>query len=202
MPDVARRILALPAGRRLVALAGPPAAGKSTMAAELAHAVSALGRPAQVVPMDGFHLDNATLDRMGLRDRKGAPETFDIEGLTSLVRAVRGGGTHPFPVFDRTADAVIADGGTLTAEIAIFEGNYLLLDADGWRALHPLWDMTVALTPPEILLEARLIERWTSHGLPPEAARARAARNDLPNARLVLGGSIPADMVMGQPTGG
>ncbi|WP_281825190.1 hypothetical protein [Jannaschia rubra] len=196
MEALARRVAALPPGRRLVALAGPPASGKSTLATRLADAIRAAGRSAQVVPMDGFHLDNAVLDARGLRHRKGAPATFDVAGLGELLRQVRAGGDVPFPTFDRAADAVVPDGGCLTAEIAVVEGNYLLLDEDPWRALAPMWDMTVALQVPEEVLRDRLIARWLDHGLAPDAARARAEENDLPNARRVMSGSVPAQVTL------
>lgn len=198
MTEIAARIAALPAGRRLVAMAGPPASGKSTMADRLADAVRARGRSAQVVPMDGFHLDNDALDALDLRARKGAPETFDVAGLLRLVERVRAGGAHPFPTFDRGKDAVVPNGGVLDADIAIFEGNYLLLDEGPWRGLHRFWDLSVALAPPETVLEERLIDRWITHGLSPAAARARAEGNDLPNARRILRGSVAADYRMAQ----
>lgn len=192
LETLADKLVVLPPGRRLIAVAGPPAAGKSTVTEPLVEAIVRRGRSAQVVPMDGFHLDNATLDDLGLRARKGAPETFDVPGLLALVRAARANGSPIFPTFDRAADATVPDSGRLTAEITIFEGNYLLLDEDPWRELHPLWDATVALQVPEAVLRARLVERWVAHGLSPEDALARAEGNDLPNARRVLTGSITA----------
>ncbi|CUH31765.1 Pantothenate kinase [Jannaschia seosinensis] len=191
LTDLAARIAALPPGRQLVALAGPPAAGKSTIAAKLAKAVNAAGRPTQVVPMDGFHLDNATLDAKGLRARKGAPETFDVDGLAALIQAVREGGDVDFPTFDRNADATVPHGGTLRAEIALFEGNYLLLDAPGWRDLQGFWDLTVQIYVPEAELRRRLMVRWTD--LAPDVAAAKTEGNDLPNARTVLHQSVSSD---------
>lgn len=193
---LARRICALPPGRRLVAVAGPPAAGKSTLTEGLAQAIYAEGRTAQVVPMDGFHLDNDTLDTLGLRPRKGAPETFDAPGVLALAQTIKTGGTTHFPTFDRAADATVPDGGFFDAEIAVFEGNYLLLDEAPWRALHPLWDATVALDVAESVLRDRLVERWITHGMTAKAGLARAEANDLPNARRVLHGSISADFVV------
>ncbi|MEM8850232.1 MAG: hypothetical protein AAGE03_09375 [Pseudomonadota bacterium] len=196
--DVANAVAALPPGRRLVALAGPPAAGKSTTADELAKAIRSRGRSVAVIPMDGFHLDNTELDRLGLRARKGAPETFDVAGLVALAQAVAQGGPRSYPTFDRSADAVVPDGGQIAAtdDIALFEGNYLLLADEPWPALHRLWDMSVALSVPEAELERRLIARWRRHD--PENAEARCHGNDLPNARRVITGSVPADHVLAQ----
>ena len=194
--EVAARIAALPAGRRLVALAGPPGVGKSTLAERLAAAVRAAGRSAQVVPMDGFHRDNDWLDAAGQHARKGAAETFDAAGFVALVRAAKAGGPLPYPTFDRGADATVPDGGELIAEVAVFEGNYLLLDRPVWRELHPLWDLTVRLAASEGVLRDRLTARWLAHGLPPDAARARAEGNDRANGRVVASESVAADLTL------
>ena len=78
-------------GRRLVALAGPPATGKSTLAGALCERLSRDGQSAVVVPMDGFHLDNRILEARGLLARKGAPETFDADGFIALIRRLKSG---------------------------------------------------------------------------------------------------------------
>src|SRR3954462_5254323 len=70
-------------GRALLGLVGPPGAGKSTLAAALQ---AEFAKVAQVVPMDGFHLSNAELERLGRRSRKGGPDTFDSAGYVALLR--------------------------------------------------------------------------------------------------------------------
>ncbi|MEI4472283.1 phosphoribulokinase [Frigidibacter sp. MR17.24] len=182
--------------RRLVALAGPPAAGKSTLAETLAQG---LGPVAQVIPMDGFHRENDWLDAHGLRARKGAPETFDVAGFAALVRTIREGASPAYPLFDRGADRTRPGAGQVdpAARLLIFEGNYLLLDRPGWRDLAPMWDLTVALAIDEAVLTRRLVARWRHHGLDPDAARARAEGNDLPNGRVVLRESRAADYCVG-----
>lgn len=193
---LAAHLAALPSGRRLVAVAGPPASGKSTLTESLAIRITTKGRTAQVVPMDGFHLDNATLDRRGLRARKGAPETFDVAGLHALLRAIEAGGPVPFPTFDRALDATVPAGGVFDADIAVIEGNYLLLDEMPWTKLRPLWDATVMLEVPDSVLRARLVDRWVTHGMSAADGLARAEANDLPNARRMRAGSGPADHVI------
>lgn len=184
-------------GRFITAIAGPPGAGKSTLAAGV---VAALGPGARVVPMDGFHYDNAVLARRGLLPRKGAPETFDLDGFAVLLRRLRAGGTAAIPVFDRAADLSRAAADVVAAEdrLLVVEGNYLLLDEPGWRDLAPLFDLTVAIAVPEAELERRLIRRWRDHGLDAAAAAARTQANDLPNAQRVVAGSRAADLVLSQ----
>ncbi len=181
--------------RRLVALAGPPASGKSTLAHDLAGQDSGF----RVVPMDGFHLDNAVLRERGLLHRKGAPETFDVQGFVHLVRRLTTEDEIIFPSFDRASDRAIAGTGVIgpDADTVIVEGNYLLLDRPAWRDLAPLWTFAITLSVPLPILETRLIRRWVDHGFSPDAARRKAEENDLPNARLVAEASLPGDVVLG-----
>ncbi|MBE7220204.1 MAG: AAA family ATPase [Caulobacteraceae bacterium] len=184
----------------LVAVAGPPGSGKTTFAAALVAAVSRrTTRTAALVAQDGFHLDNAVLASSGLLARKGAPETFDVEGLSQLLEELRtAGGDVGVPVFDRGRDAVRENAAVVpgAADTIIVEGNYLLLDAPPWRRLRPLFDMTIMLTCATETLRTRLTERWLRHGLSPDAAAARAEGNDLRNARLVVERSADADLVI------
>ncbi|MEX0280245.1 MAG: zeta toxin family protein [Arenibacterium sp.] len=169
----------------LIAIAGAPGSGKSTFA-EMLHSRTA--RPSCVIPMDGFHLDNVTLQARGLLHRKGAPQTFDLNGFKHLIGALRSNSMRHFPTFDRRADKTVPEGGFVpeATELLIFEGNYLLLDTPGWRDLGQYWDASVWLEVPEEVLTRRLVQRWTDHGLPPDQARRRAEENDLVNARQVI----------------
>jgi pantothenate kinase len=195
------------AGKRtIVAIAGPPAAGKSTLAQVVVDAFSdehkaggphseLMGLNAALLPMDGFHLDNCVLETRGLLQRKGAPHTFDAHGFCALVRRLRDQSeTIIHPVFDRSRDMAIAGAGVITGDvdIIIVEGNYLLLDADPWRSVAPDYDLTVFVSLPIDILEQRLVERWCHYGLDEVAARRRAELNDMPNTRLVLEQSLPA----------
>jgi fructokinase len=197
---LAARILALPPAplRLRVAVAGPPGAGKSTLAAALVERLNRDGPVAALVPMDGFHLDNAILDARGLRARKGAPETFDALGVLRMVQRLARDPKVVIPGFDRARDIAIAGAAIVGPErrIAVVEGNYLLLDEEPWRDLRPLWDLSVLLSPPVGVLRARLIDRWLTHGHDPAAAEARAMGNDIPNALRVIEGSGPADIVL------
>ncbi len=180
-------------GRFLVALAGPPGAGKSTVAADL---VARLGAGARVVPMDGFHYDDAILIARGQRARKGAPETFDALGFGHLVARLRSEPEVAIPIFDRSMELSRGSADIVGPDdrILVIEGNYLLLDAEPWRTIASRFDLTVMLDVTEGELIRRLTERWLHYGKTPEAAAEWIASNDLPNIRRVLQGSRAADI--------
>ncbi|MEM9581268.1 MAG: phosphoribulokinase, partial [Pseudomonadota bacterium] len=139
--------------RLLVGIAGGPGSGKSTLAGHLA---AQLGPGAAVLPMDGFHLDNAELILLGLLDRKGAPETFDAAGFVALIKRLRETQAVRYPTFDRTADCTLPDAGEIGAgtQIVLVEGNYLLLTTPPWSDLADLFDITVHLEVDRAMLLA------------------------------------------------
>ena len=194
------------AGRRiLVLLAAPPGAGKSTLASFLER----LSReraglcPVQAVGMDGFHrrqeyLLSHTTERDGKTIRmvevKGAPVTFDLEKLLSAVRRVAAGETCGWPVYDRLLHNPVEDALTVDGEIVLLEGNYLLLDEEGWRDLAAYADYTVSVSAGEELLRDRLIDRKIHTGVAEDAAVRFVDYSDMPNVRLCLAKSVPADL--------
>lgn len=185
------------AERFVVALAGPPASGKSTVAAALATMLPE--GEAAVVPMDGFHFDDSVLRARGLSHRKGAPETFDYGGFETLLRRIRAGEDEiAIPVFDRSMELARAAAAIVGKHIrfVLVEGNYLLLDENPWKGLAPLFDFTVFFEVPQAELDRRLVERWREHGREPEAARRWIDGNDLPNILRVLERRRAADLVL------
>lgn len=185
--------------RYLLAIAGPPGSGKSTLAEALEARLIQLGESVCTVPMDGFHLDNSLLDEDGSRDRKGAPHTFDVDGLLHLLRRIQQPANSAanstdavrpvvVPTFDRTFDRAIAGARRVLPEhrLILVEGNYLLLRQAPWDALLPLWDGRIFINPGMDVLRTRLIQRWLDHGLNEDDATRRAEHNDLPNAEVVL----------------
>jgi len=184
--------------RIMVAVAGPPGAGKSTVGAALVDALNGAGLSTVLVPMDGFHLDNAVLSAHGLLARKGAPETFDVNGFLATLRRVLLEPVVYFPRFDRRQDQSIA--GTIEVtpahRVVLVEGNYLCFDAPRWRELTALWDLSVFLDVPLPVLRERLIARWLDHGLDADAAEARAMENDIPNAKAVLDHLMPVHVTL------
>jgi len=191
-----RRALGRP-GRALIGIAGPPGAGKSTLAERL---VTAVGPAAAWVPMDGFHLADAALDRLGLRGRKGAPETFDGWGYLALLRRLAAETDHPVwaPGFERTLEQPLAGSIPVGPQVrlVVTEGNYLLLDRPPWpevrAALSEVWYVEADAG---VRLE-RLLARHVEFGKSPAEAEAWVAAVDEPNARLVERGRGAADLVV------
>lgn len=185
--------------RSLIALAGPPGSGKSTQAQAVVDALTSQNIAAALLPMDGFHLDNEHLERIGLLFRKGSPDTFDAQALVELVQRVKTTADDIYyPTYDRSHECTVPNSGLLTRQtrVVVIEGNYLLLDAPIWKTLAPLFDATVFLKPSIETLERRLIDRWLGYGHDIANARKKAEGNDLLNARLVLNQSLSADLVL------
>ena len=197
--DIAATIIRRAEGSRrfLVAIAGPPGAGKSTLAERLAELLNAAGERAVVLPMDGFHMDNAILEARGLLPRKGAPETFDVRGFADIVRAVRAGDQEVLvPVFDRSRELAINAARAIPKEtrFVLAEGNYLLFKDAPWDRLDGLFDFTIFVGPPYPVLEERLRQRWLGYALPEDQIGWKLYGNDLPNGKRILENSRPADL--------
>lgn len=183
--------------RRILGLAGAPGAGKSTLAARL---VRALAPAAVLVPMDGFHLANAELERLGRRERKGAPDTFDALGYVALLQRLRQPGPDAVyaPRFDRRLEEAVAGAIAVPADtpLVVTEGNYLLLDEQPWAQVRPLLDEAWFLEVDDTLRVERLVHRHVAHGKEPARAREWVLRSDESNARLIAGSRDRADLVV------
>jgi pantothenate kinase len=189
-PDDSARIDALLADgrRKLLGLVGAPGSGKSTLALALQQALP--GR-AQVVPMDGFHLANAELQRLGRAGRKGAPDTFDAAGYVALLRRLREQRADEIvyaPEFRREIEESVAGAIAVLpqTQLLITEGNYLLLQEGAWAEVAPLLDEVwyVEVDDDSLRVE-RLVQRHQQFGRSREAALAWGADTDEPNARRI-----------------
>jgi len=182
--------------RRIVGIAGAPGAGKTTYAERL---VAASSVPAVHLPMDGFHLADVSLRRLGLLDRKGAPETFDVWGYAALLRRVRTSRETVWaPGFERELEQPIAGAVAIEpeTELVVTEGNYLLLDRPAWRAVRSELDEVWFLDVPDEVRRPRLVARHTAYGKSRAAAEQWVARVDDPNAALVADTRAAADRVV------
>lgn len=183
--------------RVLVGIAGAPGSGKSTIAELVGERLGAEG---VVVPMDGFHLTNDELVRLDRRQRKGAPDTFDVAGYVNLLRRLHAepADTVYAPRFDRDHEMSIAGEIAVRPEhrIVVTEGNYLLLDSPGWREVRPLLDEAWFVEVDEQLRLERLIRRHVVHGKDEEAAVRWATVSDQANADVVNATRRFADVIV------
>lgn len=194
---VARAREAVVPGRRaLLGITGPPGCGKSTLTDAL---TAGLSPDAVTVPMDGFHLAQDELVRLGRQDRKGAPDTFDAHGYVALLARIRAAEETVYaPAFDRRLEEPVAGSIAVppAVQLVVTEGNYLLLDEPPWDRvrgeLDAVWFVQV---DPDVRVE-RLIARHVRHGRTPEAARAWVLGSDERNAELVDRTRDRADLVV------
>jgi pantothenate kinase len=190
------RTLARRGARTILGIAGPPGGGKSTVARQV---VAELGEQARLVPMDGFHLAQAELVRLGRRERMGAPDTFDAAGYAALLTRLRGDEPVVYaPEFRREIEEPIAGAIAVARHVPLIvtEGNYLLLDDERWGPVRKLLDETWYVETDEELRVQRLIQRHIQFGKTPEYARAWVMRSDERNADLVKTTAARADVLI------
>lgn len=183
--------------RKLLGLVGAPGAGKSTLAQLIAQA---LGERVQVVPMDGFHLAQVELERLGRAARKGAPDTFDSAGYVALLQRLREQRPDEIvyaPAFRREIEEPVAGAIAVLpqTQLVITEGNYLLLDEGPWAAVAPLLDQAWYVEVDDALRRARLLRRHEQFGRSAEEARGWEAATDEPNARRIAATRARAHLV-------
>ena len=188
---------AAPTGRVLLGMAGPPGAGKSTLAAVLA---GLLDVPTALVPLDGYHLADVELQRQGLLGHKGAPETFDGWGYAALLDRLRGRPAHPVyaPGFERDLEQPLAGAIAVQPEVQVVltEGNYLLLDRPEWRAAREQLDACWYVDVDPGVRRSRLVRRHVQFGKESAAAERWVAEVDEVNAALVTESLVRADLLV------
>ena len=184
--------------RRLLGITGAPGTGKSTLARAV---VDALGpQLSALVPMDGFHLANATLIAWGRRNRKGAWDTFDADGFVHLLRRLRDQ-TEEYvhaPDFYREIEESIGSARPVHRDVplVVTEGNYLLSREGAWPQVAGLLDETWYLDVDPALRRDRLVRRHEAHGKTPAEAEAWTDGSDEANAVLIAATRERADLVV------
>jgi hypothetical protein len=195
-------------GRRiLVMVAAPPGAGKSTLASflEFYSNTMQMEPKLQAIGMDGFHrrqeylvsheteVDGKIIPMVQI---KGAPVTFDLPALTDKIKQVLSEKSCGWPTYNRHLHNPVDDAITVSGDIIVLEGNYLLLDEEGWRDLHKLSDYTIFLSADADMLKKRLVDRKEASGNSREKAEEFVEFSDMRNVRLCLSQSLKADLLL------
>ena len=200
-PELVERARRLAEGRArcILGIAGAPGAGKSTIAALLVDELNATGLPVALVGMDGFHLADAELHRLGRHERKGAIDTFDVDGYLALLRRLRDPSRTVYaPQFRREIEEPVAGAVPVEPEVrlVVTEGNYLLAEQGAWAQVRSLMDEVWFLELPEDERLRRLTDRHIAYGRPTEVAAARARGTDQRNAELIAATRHRADLLI------
>lgn len=192
-------------GRRvMIAIAGAPGSGKSTIAEHVVAVLNAeAGLRAALFPMDGYHYDDAVLNEMHRREFKGAIDTFDVHGLRHMLERLKRNEDDvvAVPVFDRAIEIARAGGRLIpqSVDIIVCEGNYLLASQSPWNRLKPIFDLSVFVDVDEDDLRQRLRERWQNFDLDDAEITRKVEENDLPNGLLVASTSLEPDLRVKNP---
>lgn len=187
--------------RMIIAIAGAPASGKSTLAESL---VARLNQHKQglaaLAPLDGFHLDDAVLKSQNSFDVKGAPHTFDIGGFRHMIARLKQNEELEIavPLFDRELEISRAGARMIGQDVKIIvvEGNYLLLDRPEWTDVLPFYDLTIFANVPLDVLKQRLVRRWQAFDYTPVMIEKKLTITDMPNAELIVNSSVEADYII------
>lgn len=199
-----QRFAAREGQRVMLAIAGAPGSGKSTIAERVVEQLNRKdGISAALFPMDGYHYDDVVLEDIGRRPFKGAIDTFDAHGLRHMLERLKTNEDDvvAVPVFDRALEIARAGGRLIpqSVDIIVCEGNYLLANQAPWDRLRAIFDFTVFVDVEEDDLRARLRDRWQSFGLDDAEITRKVEMNDLPNGLSIIATSSEPDIRVKNP---
>jgi pantothenate kinase len=199
-----QRFVKEPGRRVMIAIAGAPGSGKSTIAEQVVEQLNGEdGVSAALFPMDGYHYDDVVLEQMGRRPFKGAIDTFDAHGLRHMLMRLKANEDNvvAVPVFDRSMEIARAGGRLIpqSVDIIVCEGNYLLASQPPWDLLKPIFDLTVFVDVDEDDLRSRLQDRWRGFGLDEAEITRKVEENDLPNGLSIISTSSEPDLRVKNP---
>lgn len=184
--------------RTMIGIVGKPGAGKSTIVTEIQKQFST--EEVAIIPMDGYHLSNEELIKLGRLERKGAPDTFDVEGFISLITRVRNeiGKEHTFPIFHREIEASKADEGIVlrNTKVIVIEGNYLFSEEHNWSEVFPLLDQSWFIEIDDEIRMQRLITRHIKYGKTPQEAEEWSRGSDEENAKFIAKTASRAERII------
>ena len=184
--------------RTIIGIVGKPGAGKSTVVSEIQNRFSA--DEVAIIPMDGYHLSNEELIELGRRNRKGAPDTFDVVGFISLITKVKNeiAKDHTFPIFHREIEASRADEGLVprNIKVIIIEGNYLFSEEYNWNKVFPLLDQSWFIEIDDEVRMQRLIARHIKYGKLPQEAEDWSRGSDEANAKFIAKTASRAERII------
>ena len=188
----------------IVAVAGPPAAGKSTLAQRLTEDLRAAGHFAAYCPMDGFHKTNAQLDAEGLRSVKGRIDTFDGTAFAKAVARLATGDAFWWPQYSRHRHDPIPEGTRIEGNetVCIVEGNYILTNVRPWSSAAAHFDLRIFMDAPDELLRLRLTQRHERGGKDMGETSEKIARTDMPNATEIRKSASVANFLIQEPVEG
>ncbi len=171
----------------LIAIAGPPATGKSTLAERLVVDLNAAAIQARFCPMDGFHLTNDQLDERGLREAKGRIDTFDGHAFYAAVQRLKDRTSFWWPIYSRQRHDPIPEGSSIsgTEKVYVIEGNYVLSNVEPWRSAIKSYDLCIFVDAPDEVLHQRLLQRHIKSGRSTKQAVEKIELTDMPNAEVV-----------------
>ena len=184
--------------RTMIGIVGKPGAGKSTVVTEIQKQFST--EEVAIIPMDGYHLSNEELIKLGRRERKGAPDTFDVEGFISLITRVRNeiDKDHTFHIFHREIEASKADEGIVlrNTKVIVIEGNYLFSEEHNWSEVFPLLDQSWFIEIDDEIRMQRLITRHIKYGKTPQEAEDWSRGSDEANAKFIAKTASRAERII------